>query len=408
MSRRRYSNDRARQITDETLDGDVKRAIIRMLATNGEVDFYGTVMMPSSRANYVRQAQERVSFLDSHRHDTTGYGHTVGGQEIDDNVFVDVAVLYDEKWNNMTYASGEDLIFALRHRHFDASIGFGNEDMNCRVCKKDMFSEECEHWLRERVTVDGKEVEVIGEIENAELLELSLVYDGATPGAGTEFDKEYRNKFIGKADRLLRAGRATPAQIKAFCERMRLPIFDNAGDGPGKGNPEPKPKKRGRQMPKTVESLQARVDELVEENEELTEEIEEIRKLHAKSKSDLKALKSENKTLSAAQTLLSEIETDVRGVCEEAFKESMKLGGTEATEEQVASYRSKLADMSYTSLRKEHQEKRDVILAIEANRDKKKGPNPDEADPVPGEGTGEKDELTLRQPVTHRASGLGL
>ena len=188
-------------VRDETLEGDVKRAIVRMLATNKELDFYNTRMMDTSLDNYVQNARDGVTFCDSHNWQNTGYGRTIGAERIGDDVFVDAAVLYDEKWNGMTYAKGEDLIFAVRHRDFDVSIGFANDDTNCSVCKKLIFTEDCEHYPWSSGSLSsGKEVQVAeGEIENAELTELSLVYDGATPGAGTnEVTDEFRQRDCQK------------------------------------------------------------------------------------------------------------------------------------------------------------------------------------------------------------------
>ena len=81
----------------KTLEGDVKRAIVRMLATNKELDFYNTRMMDTSLDNYVQNARDGVTFCDSHNWQNTGYGRTIGAERIGDDVFVDAAVLYDEK-----------------------------------------------------------------------------------------------------------------------------------------------------------------------------------------------------------------------------------------------------------------------------------------------------------------------
>ena len=371
-------NKRAK-IRDEVIEGDVKRAIITILATNKELDFYGTRMQESSLLNYERQAKEGVTFLDSHNFMNTGYGRTIDARRDGDNLYMDVAVLYGEKWQNMTYGSGEDLIFAMRHRDFDASIGFANERVICSVSGELLWTEDSPYYLGEEVEVDGKKRKVEGLIEDAELLEVSAVYDGATPGAGTmEISDEFREKVVSKTVSLIRAGKASRQQLVDMCQRLRIPEIkvDTV-------EPPPKPIKRSKKMAKSVEALETQVEDLTEENDELTEEITQLRESRKTDRAQIKQLKADNKALKEVETLIDEIETEVRSLCLTEKTELMKKAGEDVTDADLKSYRSKIADMRYKALREELEDlgsQRDIIIAIEK---KEEDETIEPGDPIP-------------------------
>ena len=366
-------------VRDETLEGDVKRAVVRMLATNKELDFYNTRMMDTSLDNYVQNARDGVTFCDSHNWQNTGYGRTISAERIGDDVFVDAAVLYDEKWNGMTYAKGEDLIFAVRHRDFDVSIGFGNDDTNCSVCKKLIFTEDCEHYLGESLTIKGKAVQVEGQIENAELLELSLVYDGATPGAGTnEVTDEFRQRVVKKTDTLMRAGKATRQQLVDMCKRLRIPeIKIETQTDP--------PPKRSRRMPKSIEALETKVEDLEEENEELTEELTDLREERTRTRAQLKTLKAENKGLKDAETQIETIEDEIRTLCVSEKKGLLEEKDETPSESDLTEYKEKVNDMRYNGLRAELKDLAKQRAILDAVKGNTADPNPDDVDNIPGE-----------------------
>ena len=151
----------------------------------------------------------------------------------------------------MTYAKGEDLIFAVRHRDFDVSIGFGNDDTNCSVCKNPIFTESLRNTISARVSLSRvKKCRWRARLRMTELLELSLVYDGATPGTGTnEVTDDFRQRVVKKTDTLMRAGKATRQQLVDMCKRLRIPeIKVETQTDP--------PPKRSRRMPKSIEALE--------------------------------------------------------------------------------------------------------------------------------------------------------
>ena len=63
---------------------------------------------------------------------------------------------------------------------FDTSIGFFTTKHNCSICKEGYFSGKCDHFRG--MVYEG--ITCIVEMDDGELMENSLVFDGAYPGAG--------------------------------------------------------------------------------------------------------------------------------------------------------------------------------------------------------------------------------
>ena len=386
-----FRNTRALAVREETIENDVKRAIVRVLASNKSPDSYYTYMADSSLNNYVIDAKAGITFTDSHNHRTTGYGWSVDGERIGDDVFIDLAVLAADEWEGMTYTKGERLIFALQHRPFDVSIGFKDERTMCSVCEdKEIWSRECEHWLGDTVEKDGKREQVLGRIEDAHLSEVSLVYDGATPGATTDLSEGLQTRLSEKAESLLRSGKTTEQTILNFCERMRIPQISFAS----------KPISiRSRKMAKSIEGLEAQVEDMTERNDELNDEVKDLREQRAKDREEIRELKAENKELRDYGTQITEIEDEIRATCLDLYVSNLEMKDEDVSESQRTSYKEKVADMKYKSLRKEIgslQEQRDVIEAVSAKRDESATPTPDEVTVIPlGENARKEKRFTL-------------
>ena len=389
-----FRNTRALDVREETIENDVKRAIVRVLASNKSPDAFYTYMADSSLNNYVLDAKAGITFTDSHNHRTTGYGWSVDGERIGDDVFIDLAVLAADEWEGMTYTKGEQLIFALQHRPFDVSIGFKDERTVCSACDKDIWSLECEHWLGDTYEKDGKREQVLGRIEDAHLSEVSLVYDGATPGATTSLSEGLQTRLSEKAESLLRSGKTTEQTILNFCERMRIPQISFAS----------KPISiRSRKMAKSIEGLEAQLEDLTERGDELNDEVKDLREQRAKDREEIRELKAENKELRDYGTQITEIEDEIRATCLDLYVSNLEIKDEDVTESQRTSYKEKVADMKYKSLRKEIgslQEQRDVIEAVSAKRGDKDTPTPDNATPIP---LGEKKEKRFALPFLQRS-----
>ena len=69
----------------------------------------------------------------------------------------------------------------------DVSVGMYNVEEICDLCDNPIFDwtaeERCTHWPGKEYDIDGERKMCTYQITRARLAEVSIVYDGATPGA---------------------------------------------------------------------------------------------------------------------------------------------------------------------------------------------------------------------------------
>jgi hypothetical protein len=178
------------------------------------IDSYFTQMMPSTLKNFAREAQEGLSFQDSHRRDQLGIGRSLDGRYVETangaHVEADIFTL-----GGLPELDG--FIHRLRAGiASDISIGFAGGRHNCSVCSADLWKDRgCQH-------IPGLEYEVRGPggdsqrklavayIEDAHATEVSAVFDAATPGCS-----------IVKARLEAERGRMSPEVARVLSERYR-------------------------------------------------------------------------------------------------------------------------------------------------------------------------------------------
>lgn len=178
------------------------------------IDLYFTRMNPKTLANFAADAEGGVSFQDSHRTNALGLGATLSGRFVQDSAETVRAVA------DVFTVGGIAEIDAFIHRlnvgiARDASVGFYGGDFICGLCGMDLFDWDCPHIPG--VEYDQTETDAAGNViqttqmqafawvDDAHLAELSVVYKGATPGAG-----------ILKAQQENAGGRVTPAIYQQF------------------------------------------------------------------------------------------------------------------------------------------------------------------------------------------------
>lgn len=188
--------------------------VFAALISNQNTDAYHTRMASSSLSNYARDAKAGVAFLDSHQH-SNRIGYSYDGQYKDGDSPSVLADFYTVRGLRLGALATDDFIGGVEAGLIrDVSIGFKESTdpatpfkYSCSICGEDMFSWDCYHipGVTYEVTTnpDAEPDEQITEervcfswVENAELSEVSAVYDGATPDA-----------MIVKATREQRAGR---------------------------------------------------------------------------------------------------------------------------------------------------------------------------------------------------------
>lgn len=181
-------------------------------ASNLNLDFYYTHMTRRTLANYAAAARNGVQFLDSHNNRNLGYGRTYGGQvkvdatrqpqfDLPDGVelaiappsqyayaLLDVFTIPGIRFGGgLTYASTDDFIRAVdTGLASDVSVGFFG-DHRCDICGNDYTNYQlCQHFAgRVYGMGEGGARRVLStvSVDNGKLVEVSSVYDGATPNA---------------------------------------------------------------------------------------------------------------------------------------------------------------------------------------------------------------------------------
>lgn len=162
--------------------------------SNTRLDSYFTHMMVSSLRNYSKDAQHGVAFLDSHKSDSLArtLGRSLQGryQPKDEEGYAETfASFYTLRQIDPIIDTFITKVRAGLASH--VSIGFYGGRFMCSICKRDMLSDwDCWHYPGFMYSKDGKratdedQVLCTAAVEDANLAEVSIVYHGATPGAG--------------------------------------------------------------------------------------------------------------------------------------------------------------------------------------------------------------------------------
>lgn len=219
------------EIPTERVNGEGEQTENRYWFTaeisNESLDSYFTHMSSSTLRNFARDAAEGVSLLDSHDGRKLGVGYSAGGRfEEENGVSRALGIFYIVRGlkfgGRHSYASTDDLIYAIENEVVrDVSVGFYGGRWICDLCHQPYYGygTACNHWagVEYEIEVDGRLSREICTvtIEDARLSEVSLVFDGATPGA-----------MILKAEAAAEAGTLS-ADVSRFLEaqyRVKLPV----------------------------------------------------------------------------------------------------------------------------------------------------------------------------------------
>lgn len=191
--------------------------------SNTNIDAYFTQMQPSTLRNFVSDATNGVTLLNSHNGHKLGWGRSVHGTFTQTGETAKAeADFYTLPGLQLNDVNTDDLIIGVRAGIlFDVSVGFYGGVIRCNCCGRDMMRDwDCWHipGITYQVEDSGnrivRETLALGLVEEARLAEVSIVYDGATPGAS-----------ILKAQQEATNGRMNDTQIRLFEQRyrMRLP-----------------------------------------------------------------------------------------------------------------------------------------------------------------------------------------
>jgi hypothetical protein len=201
--------------------------------SNNRLDAYFTRMAPSSLQNYAKDSEAGVSFQNSHITRQLGLGATLSGQYTESG---DIVRVTSDIFTISGLDDTESFLVKMRAGIArDVSIGFHGGEFRCSICGLDLFDWDCWHFPGVTYSVEDRnekgEVVAVREevaiawIEDAHLSEVSIVYDGATPGCG-----------ILKATRDIEAGRMKPEianSIRTAYRGAPIPGLDRFWSGYG-------------------------------------------------------------------------------------------------------------------------------------------------------------------------------
>ncbi|MHB1191190.1 MAG: hypothetical protein ACYC08_10170, partial [Armatimonadota bacterium] len=181
------------------------------VVSTGALDCYFTRQAESSLANYAADAQGGSPLLACH--DGLPVGRSFSGTLAEDGVTV---LDYMLRGHSVGGISTDEIARGIEAGTLsDMSIRFGGPDAwyRCGICDKNLFSPECPHVPG--VEYDG--VRAFAWVEDARMVEHSIVFSGATPGA-----------VIRKARSMARAGRLSSREIGFLEDAWRVRLGEKA------------------------------------------------------------------------------------------------------------------------------------------------------------------------------------
>jgi hypothetical protein len=218
---------------DETVFETQNAAFWRVAASNNMLDFYYTIMDQSTLKNFAADLNDGVSYQDSHDARKNGWGQSIRG----------VVATHDGATVPETgekLLSVEGTFFTLEDQQLgaqnttaflnmiragvwkDVSVGFYASDFRCSICGQQSFEwwkeDGCMHIPGFTYTAEetgGKATVAFAKIHDGRLLEVSQVYDGATPGAS-----------VLKATQLSDNGRLKDVERAAIERRYNIRLAD--------------------------------------------------------------------------------------------------------------------------------------------------------------------------------------
>jgi len=202
------SAERAKLVTlaherapDPTVFEDQEPFFFTARASNQTVDSYFTRMNETSLNNYAQDATDPgVQFMVSHDVMEVGFGRSLAGRVTgpkgNKECLIDFYTIPGLRAGNV---SSDEFINGSRAGIYaDVSIGFNPKAMICNICGNDWMRrwmdmwddsvDSCTHWPGMEYEIEkgrkNTKVTCVLDVQDARLNEVSLVYDGATPGAG--------------------------------------------------------------------------------------------------------------------------------------------------------------------------------------------------------------------------------
>ncbi len=209
---------------DELAADDVY--ILESIVSTNALNSYFLRMADSSLANYVEDAKAGNPLMTGHDLDRLPIGCSFDAELADVDGFAAVIVRdYMLKSHNTDGSDTDEIARGIQAGIYrDMSITFGGSDAGyrCSICGLDLFDRECPH-------VPGMtygDIQAFAWVDNARMLEHSIVFSGADPGA-----------VIRKARSMAVAGKLSAKDIRYLETSLRARIdYDPACPDTNKGD----------------------------------------------------------------------------------------------------------------------------------------------------------------------------
>lgn len=184
--------------------------------SNDLLDSHFTHMSESTLGNYASDAEKGVAFLKGHDWRSLPIGYSVSGELEETSKKKRVVAGF---YTIRGLADTDDLIRRMQGGLVrDVSVGFHGGRMVCDLCGQDFW--DCRHFPGLKYeTKEGDTVKTelaTFTIEDANLSEVSGVFDGSTPEA-----------MILKAQRFAKTGRLTRMETEILGQQYRIKLPDN-------------------------------------------------------------------------------------------------------------------------------------------------------------------------------------
>lgn len=216
--------------------------------SNTLADFYWTYMTLQTLENFAKDATDGRALMLAHDISDMPLGYSYAGRVVVDSeeeqearaalARIDsrqpllsptdplawfFADFYIVRGTNLAKRSSDEVIYGIQSRVIrDMSVQFSAERQQCSICGLDMWDWNCPHIPGVEYDPFGETVRCLVANINAELLENSLVYKGATPDAGVV---ETKARMVTSTERLT-PGEAR--QLAALEARIGKRLLDPA------------------------------------------------------------------------------------------------------------------------------------------------------------------------------------
>ena len=240
---------------------------LRILASNAELDKHNSIMDPKTTlVNFRDDAKAKLGVVlnDHHPYRSFGYGRSRNATLTSDNeLLIDFAIPKDFEYDDPAcrFKTSEKLMRAIRLELVNqVSVEFFQAREICNLCKlpirrfswysdwEPQTDEKCTHKMGKYYEIDGKRVKATYTVYDARLKGVSLVEFGSNRNTAIEKKREMRS-FM---EELLMTDQEWIAKLR---EALNIPTI--------KSTDEPDA---------VVETLQAEVESLREQNETLKDE----------------------------------------------------------------------------------------------------------------------------------------